>query len=131
VEHTVLVIELDSSRSKQIISLLTAAGYDALVVSRVDEVMRKFYQVSPDAVIVSQRLSASAFEHVCDSISAMSDLPLIELTDQAPLAPAPEWLTASTQLPDIVKTLERVLGTTNTNGRPVGCEKSNRVSEDI
>ena len=110
-EHTVLVIEPDSSRGKQVAGKLIAAGYDALLASNADEAMRKFYQVSPDAVIVSQRLSASAFEHVCDSISAMSDLPLIELTDQAPLAPATEWLTASTQLPDMIKTLERVLET--------------------
>ena len=124
VEDTVLVIEPDSSRSKQVVAELIAAGYDALVVSHVDEAIRQLYQAAPDAVILSDRLSVADFDRLSDAISTVTNLPLIELSEGASLDSVSRRLTSSTGLEDLTESLQQALqeGTPRKSGHTTGTE---------
>ena len=108
-EYTVLVIEPDSSRSKVIVGELIAAGYDALLVSHVDEAMHQLYQASPDAVILSDRLPVVDFDRLSDAISTVSNLPLIGLSDGASFESVSRRLASSTGLSGLLVALEDML----------------------
>ena len=108
-EYTVLVIEPDSSRSKQIVAELITAGYDALVVSHVDEAMRQLYRAAPDAVILSDRLSVADFDRLSDAISTVTNLPLIELSEGASLDSVSRRLTSSTGVSSLLNVLAEAL----------------------
>lgn len=108
-ERSILIVEPDSSRGKQIIHMLTQAGYDVLVTPCADKALRQLYQTHPDAVLFSNRLPVAEIDRLSDSIATMTDLPLIELGDGVPLASVAQRLTCSTELEQLIETLDELL----------------------
>ena len=107
-ERSILLVEPDPLRGKQITRMLIQAGYDTLVTS-ADEALRLLYETCPDAVIFSNRLPVAELDRLSDFITTMSDLPLIEFGDGAPLASVAQRLTCSTELEELIETLDELL----------------------
>ena len=108
-EHSILTVEPDPSRGKQVTRILMQAGYDILVTSRADKALRLLYEAHPNAVILSNRLPVAELDRLSDSITTMSDLPLIELADDASLVSVARRLNCSTGVPELVETLNELL----------------------
>ncbi len=108
-ERSILIVEPDTSRGKQVVRILMQAGYDILVTSQAGEALRLLYEAHPDAVILSNHLPAAELSRLSDSITTMIDLPLIELADGVPLASVAGRLTCSTGLPELLETLNELL----------------------
>ena len=109
-ERSILIVEPNPARGKQVARILMQAGYDILVASQADKALRLLYEAHPDAVILSNRLPVAELDRLSDSITTMSDLPLIELADGVPLAAVARRLTRSTKTPELVRTLNELLG---------------------
>ncbi len=107
-ERSILIVEPDSSRGKQVVRILMRAGYDILVASRADEALRLLYEARPDAVILSNHLPVAELDRLSNSITTMCDLPLIELADGVSLAVVAQRLTRSTAVPGLVRTLSEL-----------------------
>ncbi len=58
-DHSILIVEPDVERGKEIGRLLMQSGYDALITVHADDALRRLYQAQPDAVVLSNRLTAS------------------------------------------------------------------------
>jgi len=110
-ERSILIIEPDLQRAKQVARLLMQAGYDALVVSCAGEALRQLYQTHPDAVLLSDRLPADELDRLSDAITTMSDLPVIELVDNgdAPLTTVAHRFARSARLQELLETLDELL----------------------
>jgi DNA-binding response OmpR family regulator len=110
-ERSILIIEPDLLRSKQVAHLLMQASYDALVVSNAGEALRQLYQAHPDAVILSNRLPADELDRLSDAITTMSDLPVIELIDDddAPLVTIAQRFARSARLPELPAAMDELL----------------------
>lgn len=110
-ERSILIVELDVQRGKQVARLLMQAGYDALVVSNADEALRQLYQAQPDAVLLSDRLPANELDRLSDAITTMSDLPVIELVDNgdAPLTTIAQRFARSARLQELPAALDELL----------------------
>ena len=111
-EHSVLIVEPDLQRRREVGRLLIQSGYDALVASCTDEALRQLYQMQPDAVVLSDRLPAADLDMLSDAVATMSDLPLVELTDGLPLALVAQRLTRSVGVEELVETLNELFGAT-------------------
>ena len=109
-ERSILIVEPGAQRGKQIARLLMQAGYDALITSCAGEALRRLYQAHPDAVILSNQLPAAELDRLSDAIAAMSDLPLIELTDGFSLILVAQRLTRSAGVAELVETLDELFG---------------------
>ena len=110
-ERSILIVEPDAQRGKQIARLLMQAGYDALITSCADEALRRLYQAHPDAVILSNRLPADELDRLSDAITTMSDLPVIELGDGAPLVTVARRFARSARVQELLETLDELLET--------------------
>jgi DNA-binding response OmpR family regulator len=110
VEYTILIVEPDVKRGKEIAHLLMQSGYDALVAPGVDSALHQLYEVHPDAVILSNQLPAVEIGQLSDAISMMSDLPIIELADRFSLLWIAQCLTCSTEMSELVGTLDEIFG---------------------
>ncbi len=108
-DHSILIVEPDSSRGKQVVRILLQAGYDAFITSCAEKTLRQLFQIQPDAVILSDRLPSAELDRLSDSITMMSDLPLIELGDAPSFAASAQRPTHLTELPELVKTLDELL----------------------
>ena len=109
-ERSILIVEPDAQRGKQVARLLMQAGYDALITSCADEALRRLYQAHPDAVILSNQLPAAELDRLSDATATMSDLPLIELTDGFSLILVAQRLTRSAGVTELVGTLDALFG---------------------
>ena len=109
IKHSILIIEPDPVQGKQIIRMLMQAGYDVLVAPHADKALRMLYEAHPDAVILSNHLPVAELDRLSDSITTMSDLPLIELGDDVSLVAGAQRLTCSTGVPELVETLNELL----------------------
>jgi DNA-binding response OmpR family regulator len=107
--RSILIIEPDLQQGKQVARLLMQAGYDAVVVPDANEGLPRFYQTQPNAVILSNRLSADEMDRLSDSITTMSDLPVIELIGDAPLATIARRFARSVRLQELLRTLDELL----------------------
>jgi len=109
-ERSVLIVEPDLQRAKQVARLLMQAGYDALVVSCAGEALRQLYQAHSDAVLLSNRLPADELVRLSDAITTMSDLPVIELVDNgdAPLVTIARRFARSARLQELPGTLDEL-----------------------
>ena len=107
--RSILIVEPDLEREKQIIRLLIQAGYDAVVTSDADETLRQLYQAQPDAVILSDRLPAGELDRLSDAVTTMSGPPMIELIEDVPLATAAQRPARSTRFRDLLRTLNELL----------------------
>lgn len=110
-ELSILLVEPDVSRGKQVTHLLIQAGYDVLVASYVDQALPLLYESQPNAVILSSQLPAADMDRLSDAITTMSDLPIIELTDGFSLVLVAQRLTRSTGTTELVETLAELFGT--------------------
>ena len=112
-ERSILIVEPDAQRGKQVARLLMQAGYDALITSCADEALRRLYQAHPDAVILSNQLPAAELDRLSDSIAAMSDLPLVELIgiddDSVPLVTIAQRFARSARSQELLATLDELL----------------------
>ena len=112
-ERSILIVEPDVQRGKQVARLLMQAGYDALVVSNADEALRRLYQAHPDAVILSNHLPADNLDRLSDAIATMSDLPLVELigidNDSVPLVTIAQRFARSARSQELLGTLDELL----------------------
>ena len=108
-ERTVLIVEPDPSQGKQIARILILAGYDAITTSSADEALRQLYEVHPDAVILSDRLPVDELNRLSNRITMMSDLPLIGLGSDIPLASVTQQLARSTVWWELPRTLNDLL----------------------
>ena len=111
-EYTILIVEPDLERGKEISHLLMRSGYDALLALSGDRALQQLYEVRPDAVILSNQLPAVEIGRLSDSISTMSDLPIIELADGFSLYWIVQRLTRSTGTSELVETLGELLRVT-------------------
>jgi CheY-like chemotaxis protein len=109
IERSILIVEPDAARGKQVVRVLMQAGYDILVASQANEALRLLYEAHPDAVILSNRLPVAELDRLSDSIATMCDLPLIELADGVSLASVAGRLTRSTGIPELLETLHELL----------------------
>ena len=108
-EYAVLIIEPDLLQGKKVVHTLVQAGYDAIIASGADEALRQLYQVRPDAVIFSSRLSTDDLDQLSDRITLMCDLPLIGLgSDTFPIS-VTQHLAHSTTLQELPNVLNRLL----------------------
>lgn len=107
-DYAILIVEPDMERGKEIGRLLMQSGYDALIVTRAGDALRRLYHAQPDAVILSHRLTVTEMDHLSAAITAMSDLPLLELTDGNTLVMIAQRLTHSTEAPELVETLDEL-----------------------
>lgn len=108
-EHIIQIVEPDLLRGKQIARVLIRAGYDAFLASCADKALRQFFQVRPDAVILSDRLAYNDLDWLGKRIRALSDLPLIGFGDGVPLVLVTQRLGSSTEAQELLDTLRRVL----------------------
>jgi DNA-binding response OmpR family regulator len=108
VEYTILIVEPDLERGKRIGHLLMRSGYDALIVASADSALRKLYEAHPDAVILSTQLPVVEIGRLTDAVSMMSDLPIIELADRFSLLWITQCLTCSTEVSELVGTLDEI-----------------------
>jgi DNA-binding response OmpR family regulator len=97
-------------RAKEIAYLLMRSGYDALVALGVDRALHQLYEVHPDAVILSNQLPAVEIGRLSDAVSVMSDMPIIELADRFSLSRIAQCLTCSTEVSELVGTLDEIFG---------------------
>jgi DNA-binding response OmpR family regulator len=109
VDYTILIVEPDLERGKEIGHLLMRSGYDALVVAGADNALHQLYETHPDAVILSNQLPAVEIGQLSDAVSTMSDLPIIELADRFSLFGIAQCLTCSTEVSELVETLDKLL----------------------
>jgi DNA-binding NtrC family response regulator len=110
-ERSILIVEPDLQRGKQVAHLLMQAGYDAVIVSNADEALRRLYQAHPDAVILSNRLPADDLDRLSDSVTMMSDLPLVELVDidNVPLVTIAQRFARSARPQELLAALDELL----------------------
>ena len=112
-DYSILIVEPDVERGKEIGRLLIRSGYDALIINCADDALRRLYQAQPDAVILSNRLTTVELDHLSEAIAAMSDLPIIELTDGFSLIMIAQRLTHSAEVPELVETLDELFKATH------------------
>lgn len=108
-ERSVLIVEPDLQRGKQVARLLMQAGYDALITSGAGDALRQLYQAHPDAVLLSDRLPADELDRLSDAVTTMSRLPVIELIEDAPLATVARRFARSARLQELLVTLDELL----------------------
>ncbi|MEE8392693.1 MAG: hypothetical protein V3S14_18095 [Anaerolineae bacterium] len=111
-DYSILIVEPDVERGKDTGRLLIQSGYDALITAHADDALRRLYQAQPDAVVLSNRLTASDMDRLSHAITTMTDLPLIELNDGHSLVLVAQRLTRSTEMAELVETLNELLRTT-------------------
>jgi DNA-binding response OmpR family regulator len=110
VEYTILIVEPDLERGKEIAHLLIRSGYDALVARGIDSALHQLYEAHPDAVILSNQLPVVGIGRLSEAISMMSDMPIIELADRFSLYGITQYLTCSTEVSELVGTLDEIFG---------------------
>jgi DNA-binding response OmpR family regulator len=108
VDYTILIVEPDLERGKEIVYLLMCSGYDALVAASADTALHQLYELHPDAVILSNQLPVVEIARLSEAISLMSDLPIVELADSLSLCRIAQRLTCSTEMSELVGTLDQL-----------------------
>ena len=111
-DYSILIVEPDVERGKEIGRLLIRSGYDALIINCADDALHRLYQAQPDAVILSHQLTAAEIDRLSEAVTAMSDLPIIELTDGFSLIMVAQRLTHSTEVSELVETLDELFKAT-------------------
>lgn len=109
-EYTILIVEPDLLRGKKIVRTLVRAGYDAIIAPGTDEALRQLYQVHPDAVIFSGRLSVDELNQLSERIATVCNLPLISLDNSVPSVLVAQQLVRSVTVVDLPGVLDRLLG---------------------
>ena len=108
-DRSILIIEPDLERGKQITRLLMQAGYDAVVAADADKALRQLYQTQPDGVILSDHLPADELDRLSDAVTTMSGLPVIELIEGVPLVTVAQRFVRSARFQELLGTLDELL----------------------
>jgi len=108
-KHLILIVEPDPAQGERVASLLHRVDYAALVVPDAAAALRRLYQERPAAVLLSDRLPVAEVDRLSDRIALMTDLPLIVLTENDPLAEVAGRLASSTSLAGLCGTLDGLL----------------------
>ena len=103
----ILLVEPDPARAKQVSDRLRRGGYAALVAPDAAAALRCIYESRPAAVLLSDRLPLAEIDHLTERIVTMTDLPLLILTEEAPLAEVAGRLAGSTGLEGLRGALEK------------------------
>ncbi len=108
-EYTILIVEPDLLQGKRIVGMLIQAGYDAIIISSANEILRQLYEVHPDAVILSDHLPVDELNRLSNLITMICDLPLIALSSDSSPASATQQLARSTVWWELPSTLNDLL----------------------